>query len=316
LGGADKGHGFSAVAAFPDDGFEGDLSEEGDLDAVAFLLRASLTEEVIAFAVVAFKVGHIFDEAEDGDVHFGKHGDGLASIDHGDFLGSGDDKGAIEGDGLDEGQLDVAGAGREVEDEDVELAPGDLLEELLGVAIGERATNDDGGIVTEEKSHRHEFESVGFDGNDAVLGVGVGLLVGDAEHEGNGRAIEVAIEKADLEALLGECDGEVAGDGGLAHAAFSGADGDDAFDSREGSGAGGGFAAGGWVLDVNFDADLAAIADEGVEDFVTVGEDLFGDLGVLGLDLELDVGFVLLKGGGFYETEGYDVAGKAGVFDF
>lgn len=43
----------------------------------------------------------------------------------------------------------------------------------------------------------------------------------DAEHVGNGGAVEVAVAEADLEALAGEGDGEVGGDGGLADAAFA-----------------------------------------------------------------------------------------------
>ena len=61
----------------------------------------------------------------------------LRASDEGDFLGGGDDDGAVEGEGLDDGELDVSGAGGEVEDEDVEFSPGDLVEELLGVAGGE-----------------------------------------------------------------------------------------------------------------------------------------------------------------------------------
>ena len=107
-----------------------------------------------------------------GHVDLGEHGGGLAGIDEGDFLRGGDDDGAVERDGLDDGELDVAGAGRQVEDQVVEVAPGDLAEELLGVAGGERAADDDRRVVVEQESHRHELDAVGFDRDDVVVLVG------------------------------------------------------------------------------------------------------------------------------------------------
>lgn len=123
---------------------DGDLSEEGDAHGGGFADAAAIAEEVVAFAGIALEPGHVFDESEDGDVDFGEHGDGFACVDEGDFLRSGDDDGSIDGDGLDDGELDVAGAGWEVEDEVVEVFPSDLAEELLGVACGHGAADDDG----------------------------------------------------------------------------------------------------------------------------------------------------------------------------
>lgn len=95
--------------------------------------------------MVALEPRHVFDESQDRDVHFGKHGDSFASIDEGDFLGSCDDDGPGEGDALDDGELDVTRSWGEVEHENVEFTPSDLFEKLLGVAIGKRAAHDDWG---------------------------------------------------------------------------------------------------------------------------------------------------------------------------
>lgn len=201
--------GFALVGVGAREGFQRNLCKEGDLEAFGFAFAAAVAKEVVFFTGVAFEPRHVFDESEDGNVDFGEHGDGFTGVDEGDFLGGGDNDGASEGDGLDDGELDVAGAWGEVEDEDVEFAPGDLFEELLGVAVGEGAADDDGGGIGEEEAHGHEFESVGFDGDDVFLVVGLEVVVGDAEHVGDGGAVEVAVAEADFESLLGEGDGEV-----------------------------------------------------------------------------------------------------------
>ena len=50
---------------------------------------------------------------------------------------------------------------------------------------------------------------MGFDGDDLILIVGLWLVVWNSHHEGDRGAIEVAIQKTNLEALRGEGDGEV-----------------------------------------------------------------------------------------------------------
>ena len=234
VGGRGEGDGAAFVAAFADGEFDGDLGEEGDAEAFGFMLAAAFAEDVVDVAVVrADEVAHVFDEADDGDVHFGEHGSGFAGVDEGDLLRGGDDDGAVEGDGLDNGELDIAGAGGEVEDEVVEVVPGDLAEELLGVAGGDGAADNDGGVVAEKEAHGDELEAVVFDGHD-LLGVVLHGVLAGAHHEGDGGAVEVAVAEADAGTGLGEGDGEVGGDGAFADAAFAGGDGDDFFDAGDG----------------------------------------------------------------------------------
>jgi len=135
------------VAGFAGGGIDGDLGEKGDVLFFSFSNAAASSKDVVAFSRVAFEVGHVFNEAEDVDVDFGEHGDGFAGVDEGDFLGGGDDDGAVEGDLLNNGELDVSSARREVEDEDIQFSPSDLVEELLSVAGGKGATNDNRGTV-------------------------------------------------------------------------------------------------------------------------------------------------------------------------
>ena len=50
----------------------------------------------------------------------------------------------------------------------------------------------------------------------------------DAEHAGNGEAVDVGVHDTNLESLRGERGGQIRGHGRLADAALTGGDGDDA----------------------------------------------------------------------------------------
>jgi hypothetical protein len=69
-------------------------------------------------------------------------------------------------------------------------------------------------------------------------------------------------------------------------------------------------------LDVDFDANLARVSKERIEDVVAFLKDLLGDFRVLGLDLDLDVSRALFHFAALYEAEGNDVPGEAWIFDF
>ena len=135
---------------------------------------------------------------------------------------------------------------------------------------------------------------------------------------GHRRTVEIAIAEADFEALFGEGEGEVGGDGGLSDAAFAGGDGDDFFDAGDGLFAGdsaGGVGCARRVFDADFDFGVFGTTDEWVEDGVAVFVDLLWDFGVAGLDLEKERGDSVFKREGLDESEGNDVPRKAGVFD-
>lgn len=144
VGGILQRDGISSVAGFARFGLKRNFAQKRDVEALRFFFSAVFSEKVIALAVVAVEVSHVFDEAKNRDVDFGKHGGRFACIDERHFLRRGDDDGAVEGDGLDDGELDVAGARWEVKDEDIEFTPSDLAQKLLGVTVGERAAHDDG----------------------------------------------------------------------------------------------------------------------------------------------------------------------------
>ena len=77
---------------------------------------AAVAEYVDALvAVRALQVAHVFDYAQDRDLNLFEHVDGFARIFEGDCGWRGDNDGAGYGGGLEERELDVAGAGREVD---------------------------------------------------------------------------------------------------------------------------------------------------------------------------------------------------------
>lgn len=219
--GRGESDGVAFVSAFADSEFDRDLGEEGDAEAFGFMFAAAFAKDVVDVAVVgANEVAHVFNEADDGDVDLGEHGGGFPCVDEGDFLRGGNDDGAIKRYGLHDGELDVTGAWRKVQDEVVQLIPGDLAEELLGVAGGDGAANNDGRVVAEKKAHGDDLKAMLFNGDDLLSIVLHGLLIG-AHHERDAGAIEIAVAEADTGAGLSESDGEIGGDGAFAHSTFA-----------------------------------------------------------------------------------------------
>ena len=76
-------------------------------------------------------VAHILDDAENFHVDLLEHGDAASGDFEGHVLRGGDDHAAIERDRLDERKLRVAGARRQIDDQDIEFAPVDREGELL-----------------------------------------------------------------------------------------------------------------------------------------------------------------------------------------
>ena len=178
--------------------FDGDLTKEGDAEALGFMIAAAFAKDVIGLAIArAEEVAHVFDDAEDGDIDFLEHGHGFAGIDQGDLLRGGDNDGSVERDGLDDGELDVAGARWQIEDEVVEIVPGALAQELLDVTCGDGAAHDHGAVVIEQEAHADELQAVALDGDDLLFFILERALVA-AEHVGDAGSVEIAVAQADF----------------------------------------------------------------------------------------------------------------------
>ena len=294
---ARKGGGGACVAIVADALNEGDLGEQGYLHLLGELLAAFLAEDVIA-VLGQFGGGeprHVLDEAEDGhvDLLVAIHVDSLAGVGEGDLLGSGDDDGSGDGEGLQQREMDVAGAWRGVEDEIVELAPVGIGNELLQGAGGHAATPESGRGGGDEEADGEELDTVFLDGADEVATIlldGIGTLILYIEHLGHGGSEDVGVEQTYLVAETGEGDGEVGRDGALADASLAGTDGDDVLDAWQqlaDLGAGSGLELG---LDGDLDVLSAVVLDGSLGGFyrrlqegVGVARELEHDLHLPGL---------------------------------
>ena len=96
---------------------------------------------------------------------------------------------------LAERDRDVAGAGRHVDDEQVELAPVDVLQELLERAVEHRPAPHQRLVVVDEEADRHQLQVV-RDRRDHQLVDEHRLLV-DPEHLRDRVAVDVGVEDAD-----------------------------------------------------------------------------------------------------------------------
>lgn len=140
--GAEDGDGFAGIAAQAGIGVERNFGEQRNIHFLGGESAAALAEDVELFAVV-FEVTHVFNDAENLFAHLFKHVDGFAGIFKSDIGRSGDDNGTGERGSLNESELDVAGARREIDDEIVEFAPIDVTQELLNHRIEHGAAPDE-----------------------------------------------------------------------------------------------------------------------------------------------------------------------------
>ncbi len=121
---------------------------------------------------------------------------------------------------------DVAGAGRQVHQQDVEVAPVDVGEELLQRAVQHRPAPHDRGVVLGEHADRDDLHAVRGRRHDHRLDLG--RLVLDAEHARHREAVDVGVDDPDVQAAGGHRGGQVDRDGALADAALAGRDREDA----------------------------------------------------------------------------------------
>ena len=179
-------------------------------------------------AVRAGVAAHVFDESQHRHGDFVEHGFGFFRVQQGDVLRGGDDDRACHRDLLGEGELGVAGAGRQVDDEVVKVFPAGFAEELQEGLGDDGAAPDHRGVFFDEVAEREGLQAVA---RDRLHGAAVGAFRAGcaAEHARLAGAVDVGIEQAGRRAQLVQGDGEVDGKGGFANTAFAGGDGDDVF---------------------------------------------------------------------------------------
>ena len=179
--------------------------------------------------VGTFEIAHVFDEAEDGDVHDFRHLQGLFD-DHGDeLLRRRDDEDAVDRQGLEYCQGDVARSRRHVDEHVVDIAPDDVGPELFYGAGNDRSAPYDGSRrVFQEYVHGHDFNARFCFYRENAVGVSCSPFC-QAEGLRDGRAGDVGVEDSRLKAAALHLYGHEGRDEGFTYAAFAADDGDDVF---------------------------------------------------------------------------------------
>src|SRR5688572_6190622 len=136
--------GDTGVSADRDRRVEGDRAEKGHVQLLRRALASAVLEDLLAMpAFRAEKVGRVLDDPEHRYVDLLKHRKALPRVDERDVLRGRDDDRARQVDLLRQGELRVSRAGRQVDDEKVELAPRHVLQKLLHGLHHHRAPPDD-----------------------------------------------------------------------------------------------------------------------------------------------------------------------------
>ncbi len=100
----------------------------------------------------------------------------------------------VTGTGLREAQLNIAGAGRHVDDEVVELAPQRVVQNLVEGADDHRTAPDHGLVFVDEEADRVHLDAVRGDRMHLVAADDLRTLAADAKHHGLAWAVNVRIE--------------------------------------------------------------------------------------------------------------------------
>ena len=135
------------------------------------------------------------------------------------LLRGGDDQQLGVRDQLGGGDRDVAGAGGQVEQQDVQVAPEHVGEELLQRAVQHRAPPDHRVVARGEHPDRDDLQPVRLRRHDHV--VDAGGPGGDAQHARHRVAVDVGVDDADGQAAGGERGGQVHRHRRLADAALA-----------------------------------------------------------------------------------------------
>src|SRR4029077_3059754 len=130
-----------AIAGLARGDVDWNLTEQRNSQPPRFAFAAASSKDIVALAVRRrHEVTHILDQTKDGHVDLVDHGSSLARVDQSNWLWRSDDDRSRKGDRLHDGKLNIAGAGREIEHQIIELAPFDLPQKLLGVTGHHRST--------------------------------------------------------------------------------------------------------------------------------------------------------------------------------
>ena len=204
------------------------LSQQAGIELFGEFLTATFAEKEI-FLVGMFLRGeprHILHDTDQRHIHLGdrEHLGTFARVVHGQHLRGGDHDGAVHLKLLHGRNLDVARAGRKVDDEVVEFAPLGLGNQLRQGTGGHGTTPDDGQTVVHQQTQRDNLEAIFLNGHEVLLLAHVGGVhrhIFHSKHLMDGRAVDVSIHHAHTITLFSQSKREVCGNGRFAHTALS-----------------------------------------------------------------------------------------------
>src|SRR5688572_21550389 len=148
-------------------------------------------------AAAAYVGAHVFHDPEDRDGHLLEHLQTLPRVEQCDVLRCRDDHGTAYGHPLRQGQLDVPGARRHVDDQIVELAPVCFTQEL-GEGLGHhRAAPDHRLLFLDQEPDRHRAQAVGCERLEPLAVARDRPLAGQPQHPGLAWAVDIRIKQPD-----------------------------------------------------------------------------------------------------------------------
>src|SRR6266481_1887767 len=229
--GLGRDNGASVVGGFADRDIERYLAEKWNSAHFGLVPCATVAEywrDLMAGR--AAKARHVFDQSQQRHVYFLKHRDAPPRVDQGDVLRRRDNHRAGERRLLRHGELGIAGARRQIDDKNIELAPRHLAQHLRDRRNHHRSAPDHGEVFLDQKANRHHLDAKTLHRLQHARADQT-RFAAQAEQFRLRGAIDVGVEDSGFQAVRGEAEREIARGGRLADASLAGANGDDVLDA-------------------------------------------------------------------------------------
>ena len=202
----------------------GNAAEERHVGLGRHALSAAAQEDVGGLAAVrADEAAHVLNDAQHRQIERDAEGQRLAHVVHGHALRRGDDHGAgVRAQQFDQRQGFVAGAGRSIYDEAVEVPPVHAGQHLADRRVLARSAPDDGIVILgKEELDRHRPEVFAHGRRSDPAGPPRLRLVIQPQQTGDAGPVKVDVEQADPASGVGQRGREVHRDRALADAALA-----------------------------------------------------------------------------------------------
>ena len=199
--GVGSGNGLASVASVADGSYDRYLSQEGYVEFFSEFHTALTSENVVLFVRVLFRCEpcHVFHHAEDRYIDFFacKHGYTFACIGQRYLLGGADYDNTGDGEGLHEGEVDVACTGGHVDNEVVKFAPVGFANKLFEGIRSHGTTPQYGGVFIDEEAYGEEFHALAFVGYYEIAAIDIvhiELFVLYTKHFGHGGTEDIGVK--------------------------------------------------------------------------------------------------------------------------